>query len=161
MTQPLHVTSLEEAKAYIYAIDFSQVIDRMVKKDKWKRSEALKACEFYKNYLFLVKKYNDIGVGIPPSDDVDEFWHNHILDTQKYIHDCDVIFGRYLQHYPYFGIDEKSNMQDLNRAFEKMQQLHKKEFGDYVYRVRRLTIRDIINTCAQIVKELFVKKRLP
>lgn len=80
MTQSLRAAPLEEAKAYIDAIDFSQVIDRMVKKDKWKRDEALKACAYYRNYLFLVKKHGDT-LGIPPSEDVDQFWHNHILDT--------------------------------------------------------------------------------
>jgi hypothetical protein len=72
---------------------------------------------------------------LPPSKDVDEFWHNHILDTKKYREDCQAIFGFYLDHYPYFGMDQESTKEDLNVAFEKMQRLHEQEFGFRVQRV--------------------------
>lgn len=96
---------------------------------------------------------------MPPSEEVDEFWHNHILDTQKYHQDCDMIFGKYLHHYPYFGIDDKSNELDLQKAFDHMQELHKKEFGDCIYRVRSLGVRGILKVCCQIIKDCFCKNR--
>lgn len=155
MTDNQKISSLEEAKAYIYSINFSQIIDKMIKKDKWKRSEAETLCQYYRNFLYLTKKYNQEDAQLPPSDEIDEFWHNHILDTEKYIKDCNAIFGRYLQHYPYFGIDDKSNMQDLQKAFDNMQRLYKQEFGDCVYRVRALSIFDVFKTSMQIIKEFF------
>lgn len=150
--------SLEEAKVYIDSIDFSMVIDKIIMTKSWKKKDVLKICEYYKNFLFLNKKYGSETCQLPPSDEVDEFWHNHILDTHKYTKDCDVIFGRYLHHYPYFGIDDKSNMQDLQKAFDHMQELHKKEFGDHIYRVRSIGILVFFKTCGQIVKEFFVRK---
>lgn len=108
----------------------------MVSHQKWRRHEAEKACELYRNFLYLNVKYPECAP-LPPSDDVDEFWHNHILDTKKYAQDCQMIFGKYLHHYPYLGIDENSTMEDLKRYFQKTQELHFKEFGEYIYKVKR------------------------
>ena len=36
------------------------------------------------------------------SADVDEMWHCHILMTERYIADCDRVFGEYLHHAPVF-----------------------------------------------------------
>ncbi|MCX7124710.1 MAG: hypothetical protein NTU49_02960 [Gammaproteobacteria bacterium] len=136
MTTPSQIPTIEEAKAYIDSIDFSMIIDKIVSTKHWKKSDVSKICDFYKNFLFLKKKYFQDYEQLPPSEEVDEFWHNHILDTKKYKHDCDKIFGFYLDHYPYFGIDGKTNRQDLDNAFNEIQKLHYKEFGDYIYVVR-------------------------
>ncbi len=37
----------------------------------------------------------------PWSDDLDLFWHEHILDTMKYAQDCKCIFGHFIQHDPH------------------------------------------------------------
>jgi len=130
--------TLEEAKRYIDSIDFSQIIDKMVKRDHWLRSDALKICAFYRNYLFLRKKYSAIQ-RIPPSIEIDEMWHYHILDTKKYRRDCQAIFGGFHDHYPYFGFDEKSNQKDLEKAFEGVQKLYGEEFnGQKIYKVRNI-----------------------
>jgi hypothetical protein len=60
---------------------------------------------------------------------MDEFWHMHILDTKAYRKDCEAIFGHYLDHYPYLGIDENTNLDDLGNAFQKTQELFALEFG--------------------------------
>src|SRR2546429_3743294 len=36
---------------------------------------------------------------------LDDYWHHHILDTHKYAEDCQLIFGYFLHHDPYFGIN--------------------------------------------------------
>ncbi len=36
---------------------------------------------------------------------IDDYWHQHILDTEKYAADCQIVFGHFLHHYPYFGIN--------------------------------------------------------
>lgn len=152
MTNTSQIPSLEEAKSYIDSIDFSMVIDRMVKKNKWKREEVLKACELYRHFLFLQKKYGNEFAELPPSEDIDEFWHNHVLDTKKYMRDCDHIFGHYLHHYPYLGMDGKTNDADAARFFEKTQELHHQEFGDYIHHVRNVRCNQLIFFIKQLVK---------
>lgn len=129
--------SIEEAKKHIKSIDFSMIIEKMIKLDGWLKKDAEETCQLYRNFLFLKRKYGSDGINIPPSKDVDEFWHYHILDTEKYHVDCMAIFGRYLPHYPYFGIDKHSTFADLDAAFEKVQNLHFKEFGYYIFTTRQ------------------------
>lgn len=128
--------SLEEAKKYIDAIDFSQMIDKLIHESGWLKEDVEQTCSQYRNFLFLNKKYHaEVGV-LPPSEDIDEFWHSHILDTHAYIRDCEAIFGNYMHHYPYFGIDDKSDMTTLNNAFEITKKLYLKEFGEPILPTR-------------------------
>jgi hypothetical protein len=143
--------SVEEAKKYIYSIDFSMVIDKMVEHNGWFRDDALETCEFYRNYLFLIKKYDNMS--LPPSEDIDEMWHNHILDTNKYIEDCKNIFGTYLHHYPYFGIDKKTNLNDLDNAFKNTQDLHYQEFKKYITPTRSRFPKMIYYIARKLSKE--------
>lgn len=60
--------------------------------------EFVEAEEEYKLFLQLCKIYPEESLGI--SEKADKFWHYHILDTRKYMQDCDIIFGHYLHHNP-------------------------------------------------------------
>lgn|SRR3990167_846539 len=127
--------SLTQAKEYIYTIDFSMVIHKMVSQDGWREADALAVAELYRNFLFLNKKYATDGM-LPPSEEVDEFWHYHILDTRKYVKDCENIFGYYFHHYPYLVMDHQLNFAQLYQAFSQTQVLHSKEFGKPIYAIR-------------------------
>lgn len=128
--------SLEQAKFYIYSLDFSLIINKLIKYEGWIKKGAINVCQLYKNYLFLNKKYGNRYGLLPPSDEIDSFWHYHILDTKNYQKDCLAIFGEYFHHYPYFGIDQKSNFNDLYASFQILQQLHYQEFGDFIYKIK-------------------------
>lgn len=125
-----HQTALnvKQATQYILAMDFSPIINKLINHMGWSKSHALEICTMYRRFLILHKKYGQEHT-LPPSEDIDEFWHMHILDTKRYRADCHKIFGYYLDHYPYLGIDESSNFKDLERAFNKTQELYAHEFG--------------------------------
>jgi hypothetical protein len=125
---------LEIKKSVINSADFSMIVDKMVNHQGWYRRDAEEVSRLYRNYLFLCVKYPQYN--LPPSEDVDEFWHNHVLDTKKYRKDCDEIFGKYRDHYPYFGIDGKTTIRDLSDAFDITQKLHMEEFGECIYEIR-------------------------
>ncbi len=131
------IPTLEEAKIYIESLDFAMIIDKMTQHQGWSKADALKLSKMYRNYLYLQKKYGDQHA-LPPSEEIDEFWHNHILDTKKYQEDCQRVFGDYLHHYPYFGIDGSSNSNVVNDAFLTMQKLYYEEFGEMLLEVRTL-----------------------
>lgn len=142
------VASLEEARNYIDAIDFSKIINKMVERDGWLKSDALKVCKLYRRYLYLRRKYSEAH-RLPPTKEIDEFWHYHILETKKYRNDCQVIFGEYHDHYPYFGFDDVTDLDDLSEAFQTTQKLYGQEFnGEKIYKVR--------NKYSKIVE--FIKK---
>jgi hypothetical protein len=81
----------------------------------------------YKRYLTLVAKYPR--EAIAPGKDVDRFWHAHILDTRKYIDDCERVFGCYLHHFPYFGMRGADDAAALAKAGERTRELYEAEFG--------------------------------
>ena len=94
----------------------------------WIQEEADLAEEEYRKYLTLRFYYSEFP--LPPDAIVDEFWHCHILDTHKYIEDCQTIFGKYLHHFPYFGIRGEEDAQRLQTAYQKCVELYKKHFGE-------------------------------
>lgn len=125
--------NITEAKAYIDSIDFSKIIYKLVNYHGWLENDAIQTCSQYRRFLFLNKKFNDKHGQLPPSEDIDEFWHSHILDTQAYVKDCQAIYGKYMHHYPYFGIGvDGTNEDDLNNAFEITQKLYLQEYGEVI-----------------------------
>lgn len=133
---------LLDAKNYINSIDFTGVIDRMVKRKGWLRKDANLACRLYRNYLFLMKKYGQEYV-LPPSQDIDDFWHNHILDTEKYQTDCQAIFGKFLHHDPDLKQLSGSSAK-AKSAFSVMLDLYSREFGETLFGIRG-RLKKIIN----------------
>lgn len=66
---------------------------------------------------------------IVPHATIDKFWHQHILDTEKYADDCQYVFGYFLHHYPCFGMNGVQDAQNLANAFEETKQLYQLHFG--------------------------------
>ncbi len=83
---------------------------------------------WYKRYLMLIHLYPN--TSLVPTKHIDTFWHTHILDTMKYATDCEKIFGKFLHHFPYFGVRSEKDRNDLNAAWESTRKLFQKEFGE-------------------------------
>jgi hypothetical protein len=82
----------------------------------------------YRRFLILMKLYPDEATA--PLEDVDTFWHYHILDTMKYAADCEEIFGFFLHHFPYVGMRGEEDLADLERAGDRMQELYEATFNE-------------------------------
>ena len=67
---------------------------------------------------------------IVPCALVDEMWHRHILDTAAYRDDCEAIFGRFLDHFPYFGMRGEDDAQALHDAYADTLELYRGAFGE-------------------------------
>ncbi len=130
--------TLDESFENIQRLDFSMIVYKITQPDPsiamlWDEESAIQAIGYYKNYLWLLRKYSELHSVIPPSIEIDEIWHHHILDTYQYEKDCLMIFGQFLHHYPYFGMRGEQDKIDLYNKFEITQQLHFKEFGEYIF----------------------------
>jgi len=97
----------------------------------WSKQRLAVAERQYKCFLYLRLKYGRI----PPTETIDEFWHAHILDTEKYFADSNRIFGRYEHHYPYRGLDGRGDEKRWLKSFARAQELYRKEFGDILYEI--------------------------
>lgn len=82
----------------------------------------------YRRFLTLRKRYPE--QTLVPSAVIDAVWHYHILDSRKYMSDCDRIFGRYLHHDPYFGLGGDEDRLANEIAWEETRQIWEKEFGE-------------------------------
>jgi hypothetical protein len=127
--------SLDDAVKYIDNMNFHLLRVKLTQADPlisrvWTNEEFHLVEQYYKNFLYLNKKYGRKIKVIVPSLAVDEFWHHHILDTRSYTIDTENIFGYYFHHYPYFGIRSNEDYKNLNIAFEVTQYIYKEEFGE-------------------------------
>ena len=83
---------------------------------------------WYRRFLYMSYIYDD--KVIVPSKDIDTFWHAHILDTQKYMSDCDNLFGRYIHHFPYFGMRGENDRIELAKSFRETEELFLLHFNE-------------------------------
>jgi len=81
----------------------------------------------YKMFLLLVYLYPN--TTIVPTREIDEVWHKHLSDTRKYREDCELLFGRFIDHFPYFGLRGELDRQDLETSFVRTKALFEQHFG--------------------------------
>lgn len=97
----------------------------------WSRARADAMETEYRRFLYLMHAFPDEQTA--PTVDVDTFWHYHILDTMKYAADCEQVFGRFLHHYPYLGMEGAGDEGAEQRGAERMRELYERTFGeDYI-----------------------------
>lgn len=115
----------------IHAIDFQMVKRKLQDEEEgrgWSESETDQAEIEYKNFLALKRAFPE--KDIVPNKRVDMFWHQHILDTEKYADDCQAIFGKFLHHYPYFGMNGEQDALNLTNAFNETRELYATYFEE-------------------------------
>ena len=54
----------------------------------------------YRQFLYLIAA-NPGQMVVPWSQQLDDLWHEHILDTKKYAEDCQNLFGQFIHHNPH------------------------------------------------------------
>lgn len=145
------IGNIELQRAYnkIMNLDLSQVAYRLVKVEGYKEKEVEQVIVQYRRYLFLRKKYPNMCM--PPSDDIDQAWHAHILYTQDYHKLCnDVFYDRkdsFLHHQPTERI--------WHEEFKDTQKLYKQEFGEYLYQTLG---RSIVAKLLDKLRDKIIKK---
>lgn len=94
----------------------------------WDQQQCDEVEKEYRRFLALKRTYRDRE--IVPNHAVDAFWHQHILDTEAYARDCSILFGDFLHHYPYFGMNGDDDAKALTSAFEETARLYEEVFGE-------------------------------
>lgn len=124
--------------ADIASIDLEMVKFKMLNEDtlNWNKEQVEDAEIEYKRYLHLTRHFPYPNYSIVPNKIMDTMWHYHILDTRAYMADCERVFGKYLHHFPYFGIRGEEDAQNLRNAFEKTKEYYLLSFGEDLARDR-------------------------
>ena len=116
---------IDEALALVNSLDFEQMNSKLVDFYGWSKEDVSLMNDYYKKWLAIHVCYSDLATA--PSAKLDEYWHMHILDTKKYMEDCQFVFGKYLHHYPYFGLE--GDKENLDKGFELTRKLFMHHFG--------------------------------
>ena len=117
------------------SLDFSLQKRKMTETFGWHPDIVLDMENLYIKFLALHKTLWSFNLSftIIPNRLIDEFWHAHILDTEKYMEDCNKIFGKYFHHFPYYGmIDEEDRKNWLSHA-EVCQHVWEESFDEKLY----------------------------
>lgn len=128
MLTDTRISDLDEAVA---ALDLSPIKETLKRPDgecQWSSEQVEIAELWYKRFLHLKKRYPHRR--LVPRKFIDEFWHTHILDTQKYAQDCECVLGSFLHHYPYFGINGTADAAHWNDTIAETNELFMREFGE-------------------------------
>src|SRR5258706_932215 len=128
----LTIRPTERVLAAIQALDVESVKVRMMDPERgegWTQERADAAAVTYKNFLSMLVKHPEDAEEIAMSEDTDEFWHTHILQTRKYADDCEAVFGGFLHHSPHLEDITPAYLEEKNASVEKTRRLYEKEFG--------------------------------
>ncbi|MCI0557471.1 MAG: hypothetical protein MN733_03170 [Nitrososphaera sp.] len=123
---------VSDAIARVGQVDLSVIKQKLTNKEHgsgWSDECAEEAEKLYRYFLALQCVYATSEPPVVPPKIADEFWHQHILDTRKYEADCSFLFGRFLHHFPYFGMRGPDDARALDRAGEWTFSLFKRHFG--------------------------------
>ena len=115
----------------IQAIDLSMVkMKLMHPKDgkNWSQEKVDEVEKCYRRYLYLSYMQKDYPV--VPTHDIDDFWHQHILDTFAYARDCKATFGEFMHHFPYLGLRGPEDALLLKSSFERTCADHLRIFNE-------------------------------
>ncbi len=119
---------VKEAIRLVNQLDFTAQNATLISYYGWAKETVLVTEDLYRKWLVLHKIY-DQEIALAPNKQLDDYWHFHILDSRKYMEDCQKVFGSYLHHYPYFGIGDEDAAKDLESAFQLTRDLFIKHFG--------------------------------
>ncbi len=128
---------LASGEQAINQLDLGPIKVKLMEREEgegWSLDQVNTVEKWYKRFLLLNLKYPS--ASIVPNAEIDTFWHYHILDTQKYAEDCGAIFGRFLHHFPYFGMRGAEDAKNLERDFGSTEELFLAEFGEPIGQMR-------------------------
>lgn len=113
----------DQAKwAAIQLLDLDPVAKKLREKQRWDATRITRAEQEYLEFLFLLAKHPKETM-VPWSEDLDEFWHTHILDTTKYRRDCSAVFGRYIHHNPHLAVGTTPQRNAYERTMMRRQEI--------------------------------------
>lgn len=117
----------------------------------WDEERVERALLEYKQFMALMFWHPD--AVLVPSEDIDEVWHTHVLNTARYEADCMTVFGCFQHHAPTFGESEEVHEEHM-KGREDTLRLFEEAFGEVP---QSYTLRDYLKcgrvaNCGRIVK---------
>lgn len=100
----------------IAALDLDPMAYKLHLDEGWELDRIDRAIADYRRFLQAIR---DSDGKMVPTRIMDAVWHHHILDTEKYMADCQRLFGGYVHHYPYSGMFGEADAALQKARFER------------------------------------------
>jgi hypothetical protein len=120
-------SALRDAIERVNQLDFTMLRQKLIEENGWTSEFCDDVESLYRKFLALNARYPDRK--ICPTGPIDTFWHSHILDTRAYARDCELVFGNFLHHFPYFGMRGPEDQLALQEAFRSSVEMFILHFG--------------------------------
>lgn len=121
--------SVDDAMGLVASIDLAAVKRKVVEETGWSGKVADYAELRYRRFLCL--HLLNPRLLLVPLQDIDAFWHQHILFTRAYVVDCDRLFGTYLHHDP--GMGDAEEMEMTQQGVMETARLYADSFGEHYF----------------------------
>src|SRR5262249_37338296 len=99
LMEPLPVPSVPELDRDLWnrvaGLDLEPVTAQLIDYQGWTAVRAAAAEQRYRRFFYLKATLPN---GASPTVEIDQFWHQHILNTERYGPDCWHVAGRFLNH---------------------------------------------------------------
>lgn len=105
----------------LFSWKLDAIRNRVAKRLGWSSSFSQKVENEYRRFIFMTIDGGGTKYGM--AGPVDEFWHEHIVDTHDYLAMCTTLAGKYIHHCPSSAEDSGPNdeyertLRDLERLF--------------------------------------------
>ncbi|MFB2834494.1 glycine-rich domain-containing protein [Floridanema evergladense] len=119
-----------EFRQKLKSLDLGPIAYKLMHRDEglgWTKVRTKQAIARYLMFLILIYLYPN--QPIVPTAEIDQVWHQHILDTDKYAADCQMLFGEFIHHFPYYGLRGKGDRQNWQQDFARTKLLFQKHFA--------------------------------
>jgi hypothetical protein len=123
---PTLAARAKAAMAEIASLDLSMVRKKVVALEGWDERIADYSELRYRRFLCL--HLLDRTLPLAPPDDIDAWWHQHILFTREYARDCQRLFGEFLHHNPASDTDEDAEL--MAEAYARTARFYREAFGE-------------------------------
>lgn len=125
----MNTTSAQSALIGLTEMDLGPIRFKLANREEgegWDISTCDVVEKAYRMFLALCIAYP--AKNIVPTKLVDKMWHYHILDTRKYEEDCKKFLGRFLHHFPYFGMRGEDDKVELMLCGQETRSLYADNF---------------------------------
>jgi hypothetical protein len=133
--------AMDEKWDKVASLDLKSVRQKFAFKKGWWwlfRNNAQRVENEYRQFLYLIA-VNPGQTVVPWSRELDDFWHEHILDTAKYARDCETIMGGFIHHNPHVPEETFTH----TKALHATREMYKAAFGRTVRKGRKRTKDDV------------------
>lgn len=129
-------------------------------RNHWTRAYVNQVYEEWEKFMLLKVSADEKKEEISPSDDIDELWHQLILDTAFYYNYCNSNFNKIIHHKPQDAEDQEARVVRRKKAIDLYQEFYEvKNSVNIVWQTRECSICSVVILSAESAETPCCKRK--